>query len=75
MAGDIRYLTTGAGDGVRHIHVTTVPDLRPVRYSTWGIPTGAGWWLGPGKWNVIAWFILNPTWWSAVAFAFSVHVV
>jgi hypothetical protein len=24
---------------------------QPARLRTWGIPTGPGWWDGPGKWN------------------------
>ena len=49
---DIRNLTGQPTGGVRQYQVMS-GITQPARYRTWGIPTGPGWWIGPGKWNFV----------------------
>jgi hypothetical protein len=73
MAGDIRYLTSGSGDGVRHMSIPAAEVLSPVRYRTWGIPTGAGWFSMPWKWNFIGEPVMRKWWWVFGALALMLH--
>jgi len=53
MAGDIRGLTGMPNVGVGQFERGAVPG-QPTYIRTWGIPTGPGWRIGPGKWNFIS---------------------
>lgn len=52
MAGDIRGLAGMPNVGVGQFEKGAVPG-QPTYYRTWGIPTGPGWRIGPGKWNAV----------------------
>ncbi len=50
MAGDVRGLVGMPNVGVRQFEKGAPPG-QPTVIRTWGIPTGPGWFIGPGKWN------------------------
>lgn len=54
--GDIRGLTGMPNVGVGQFEKGAIAG-QPTYYRTWGIPTGPGWRIGPGKWNA---FVPHP---------------
>ena len=59
---NIRHLTTAATPRFKEF-VGSSAITQPVRYRTWGIPTGAGWFSMPWKWNFIGEAVVRKYWW------------